>query len=90
MSLSIYRSTNSYSVNAYHVPGFVLSTGVAKMSGHCLGLRVSIMQTIAKRLMYYHMVPERASCYLRRFKIEKKKKNTQLLRRDQHFSFPKG
>ena len=56
------------------MPGFVLSTGVAKMSGHCLGLRVSIMQTIAKRLIYYHMVPERASCYLRRFKIEKKKK----------------
>ena len=28
------------------MPGFVLSTGVAKMSGHCLGLRVSIVQTI--------------------------------------------
>ena len=55
------------------MPGFALSTGVAKMSGHCLGLRVSMVLTIAKRFIYYH-IPEKASCYLRRYKKEKKKK----------------
>lgn len=30
----------------------------------------------AKRFIYYHMVPERASCCLRRFKKEKKKNTT--------------
>lgn len=59
-----------------------------KDGGHCLGLRVSMVQTIAKEVyILSYVVPERASCYLRRFK--KKKRKTQLLRRDQHFSFLK-
>ena len=56
------------------MPGFALSTGVAKMSGHCLGLRVSMVLTIAKRFIHYH-IPEKASCYLRRYKKEKSGKD---------------